>query len=1179
MKTSIVGAVLSVVLFGSTLLPEAGRGQINSFERGAPGAPGKDAQWLSAGKVGVGTANTLESKVWFTLHDGVMTEVYYPDVTVANVQKLELLIAQAPSGEIQTESEDTTSKLIPANDSLSFTQVNTARSGEYRIEKRYTIDPQRDVVLIKIRFEGDLKNRKNDYRLYVYFDQSLNNSGMHDTAFTQANAFVASDGDKASALVASMKGTALDKGGFVATTNGFLGTSDGLTQIKSAPRTFPPKFKEYTRAENGNVVQVGELPAPESTSEYTLALGFGKTRDEALRASRESLAKGFDACDLEYVNGWKDYVKTLRAVAPKYQSQFNMAAMILKAHEDKIHRGANIASLSVPWGGGANANEPNVGGYHLVWSRDLYQVATAFMALGDKQAAIRALTFLFNVQQKPDGSFPQNSWLDGRPFWNSLQMDEVAYPLILAYQLGRTDNDTWLKHVRPAADFLVKHGPYTPQERWEEESGYSPSTVAAEIAGLVAAAEIARRNSDEVSANVYLAAADEWVRNIEAWTVTTTGKRGDGVYYLRITENNDPNDGEPREINNGGGTFDEREIVDAGFLELVRLGIKSPKDRLIARSISVVDRTIKVETAHGPGFYRYNHDGYGEMDDGRPWNWDGKYTGKGRLWALLAGERGQYELARGEKEAALKRLDAMQGFANEGLMIPEQVWDSRDAVGFRAGEGTGSATPLAWSMAQFIRLATNLQESQNIDTPDIVAARYVRKAPPSTSDGVVNFPADEVLQALQAGSSFRVTGRARGNMRVFAMHGERRFEVPLKYEDKGRFAFDVTVPQGRSTVLVGTVGKSGATSFHRAQLNGLSADEKRALSNASLSPQFVERIKASSTSPIIDGDRVTFVYRGEAKHVEVVGDHTEWAPRGHVFREIPGTQIRYYTLRFPPDARVEYKFIADGEWILDSLNPNKFDNGVGGQNSNFTMPKYKGERDELWPRLLRGTLEGLGDPSDPKRKIQVYLPPGYAQSARRYPVVYLQDGSQYIQLGLAAAIADRLIMEKKLEPFIVVFIDPIERMRERDYWASDGFADYMAKQLVPLVDAKYRTRAHRDSRALLGASLGGVISVWTALRHPDIFARVGGQSTAFQIDEERELAALARLDDESRRTHPMRFYFDVGRMESILGVNRRVRVMLAAKGYPVTYRESEAGHNYTTWRDQLENAYTALLSR
>jgi glucoamylase len=706
----------------------------------APGAPGKDAQWERAGKDGVGTAITLESKVWFTLGGGAMTEVYYPTVDAANVQKLELIIVHAQTGTVETESRDTISRVIPDKGSLSFTQINTAKSGEYKIIKDYTTDPERNVVLIRIRFKGHLKRSLNDYRLYVYYDPSLNNSGMHDTAWTQGHSFLASDGDKASALV--VRKSLSDEPpvvredmsyDFKVATNGFLSINDGLTQLQQDPgKAFNQELTQYDRAEKGNVVQVGKLLSPPMAREYccrpyTLALGFGRTPGEALNAARGSLEKGFEVCQSEYKKGWRNYLRTIRQVGRKYQAQFNMAAMVLKAHEDKTFRGANVASLTVPWGGGENANEANVGGYHTVWARDLYQVATAFQAMGDKAAALRALNYLFTIQQKADGSFPQNSWLDGRPAGGGLQMDEVAYPLILAYQLGRTDAKTWLKHVKPAADFIVRHGPATPQERWEEEAGYSPSTIAAEIAGLVCAAEIARRNHDETAAKNYLATADEWARKVDVWTATTSGAYGDKNYYLRISDNDDPNDGAPLEINSNGGKYDEREIVDAGFLELVRLGIKRARDPLITKSLAVVDHVIEVKTPGGAAWYRYNHDAYGEREDGK--RYDAR-AGRGRLWTLLTGERGQYELALGRKASALRRLDAMMGFANEGLMIPEQIWDKpeRPSQGFRFGEGTGSATPLAWAMAQFIRLAVNLQEGLNLDTPDIVAARYLKRA-------------------------------------------------------------------------------------------------------------------------------------------------------------------------------------------------------------------------------------------------------------------------------------------------------------------------------------------------------------------------------------------------------------------------------------------------------------------
>lgn len=675
----------------------------------APGSPGTDAHWPSAAKNGFGTSNTVASKVWFTLNNGVMTEVYYPRLDVPNVQTLQLLIG---GGKVETESEDTFHKVeLVDKRALSFRQINTAKNGEYKITKAYLTDPARATVLIQIEFTS-----KTPKAVYVYFDPSLKNSGMHDTAWTEGGALLATDGDTASALLSSS--------GFEESSNGFAGVSDGLTEL----RLHGPNFRSYQRAENGNVVQVAALRFNSSNGQgpkrTTLALSFGKTTVEALRNARESLAVGFGQLRRAYEAGWHQYLRPLQRVEPQYQDQFNVAAMTLKALEDKTYRGAMIASPSIPWGGGPNANEPTISGYHAVWARDLYQVATAFIAMGDHASANRALDYLFKVQQKADGSFPQNSWVDGRQIGGGLQLDQVAFPLVLAYQLRRNDRTTWLRHVKPAADFILRNGPATGQDRWEEKPGYSPATIAAEIAGLVCAAKIAVINNDHVSADHYLKTADAWRSNIDRWTATR-GRDGNGHYYLRITENDNPDDGAKIEINSSSRTVDERAIVDAGFLELVRLGVKPADDRLVGESLKLIDQLIKVETPNGAGWYRYNHDAYGERAGGG--DYDGR-TGIGRLWTLLAGERGEYEIAREDLQAARKRLDAMMAFANDGLMIPEQVWDRKESPRpeLRFGEGTGSATPLAWSMAQFIRLAINIKRAHNVETPKVTTLRYLR---------------------------------------------------------------------------------------------------------------------------------------------------------------------------------------------------------------------------------------------------------------------------------------------------------------------------------------------------------------------------------------------------------------------------------------------------------------------
>lgn len=578
-----------------------------AFQTDSKAATNLKRHWPTAAKDGFGTSTTLDSKVWFTLADGVMTEVFYPTIDAPKVKTLQLEVRNKDG--VQPEMDQTVHRLeLPNNASLTFRQVNTAKNGQYTIAKTYVTDPRRNAVLVNVDFHSQIPSS-----LTTRYEASQTNSGN-------------------SAVISNCG------------------------------------------------------PSARTSLNCTIALGFGENAAEATNAARASLARGFTAVRREYEAGWNAYVSTLPRIEAKYQQQFNMAAMVLRGLEDKTFRGAVIASPSVPWGGGApNVAETNISGYHAVWARDLYHVATAFFALGDRATANRLLDYLFRVQQKPDGGFPRNSWVDGRPIGDALQMDQVALPLVLAYQLGRDDAQTWRAHIKPAADLIVRRGPNTDQDRWEEKSGYFPATVAAEIAALVCAAEIAKTNGDTNSASTYLRTADEWARNVSPITGS---------------------------------------VVDAGFLELVRLGIKPASDQTITDALAVVDQKIKVTTPEGDAWYRYNGDTYGETVIGG--DFDG-YNGVGRLWTFLTGERGEYEVAAGDLASARKRLDTLAAFANGGLMIPEQVWDLpySPSEQFRFGAGTGSATPLAWSMAQFIRLALNVKHGRNLETPDVVAQRYL----------------------------------------------------------------------------------------------------------------------------------------------------------------------------------------------------------------------------------------------------------------------------------------------------------------------------------------------------------------------------------------------------------------------------------------------------------------------
>ncbi|MFL5659647.1 MAG: glycoside hydrolase family 15 protein [Ktedonobacteraceae bacterium] len=709
---------------------EAGAGQRASLGRflrwRRAGRAWRTGDRTPANKEGFGTAQGAASKVWYTLQDGRLTEVYYPDLGTPSVRDLEFIVSDGHSfAERAFESSTHVIQLVDLN-SLTYQQVDTEQSGRWRLTMTYVTDPSRSSLLLAVRFES---LTHSPYLLYVYYDPSLTNNGMDDSGSTQGSALVAADGHTASALVTAP--------GLIETSNGYLGTSDGWTDISEH---YQMEW-HYQSAPNGNVVQTGRTTLNGvGRQNLTLALGFGSTASEALPTAQQSLGTGFGAVAQAYANGWHTYLASLQGPPASLTTSleretYQVSEMVLAASEDKTYRGAYIASPTMPWAWGTGLENPS-GAYHLVWARDLYEIATALIAEGDRGGAGRALDYLFNRQQKPDGSFPQNSLVDGTPHWSNLQLDEVADPIILAYQLGRTDPITW-SHVKRAADFIVGFqqggfaAPWTPEERWENQSGYSPATIASEIAGLVCAAQIAQANGDATSTQRYLATADSWQAKVENWTVTNNGPYSPKPYFLRLTKDGKPNVGTTYSIGDGGpGAIDQRRVVDPSFLEVVRLGIKSPKDAAVLNTLQVVDNQLGVVTSNGEFWHRYNFDGYGETRTGGPWTVTQPDTFQtlGRIWPVLAGERGEYELAAGDASGANAALLAMALAGNDGYLVPEQVWDNQPPAGepgFPPGEGTFSATPLGWSHAQFIRLAWDIEEGRLAEQPSVVACRYV----------------------------------------------------------------------------------------------------------------------------------------------------------------------------------------------------------------------------------------------------------------------------------------------------------------------------------------------------------------------------------------------------------------------------------------------------------------------
>jgi glucoamylase len=667
--------------------------------RAAEAAETPKPNWLPADKQGFGTSRTLASKVWFTLQGGELSEVYYPTLDTPSFRDLQFSVDGV------NERDGSVHRALLADpSSLTYRQVNTDTRHRWRLTKTYVTDPRRSTVLVNVQFQS-LDRRRHHVAMLA--DAAPSNQTDTSLGSCSSSGVLASDAQMAIAVAGRPA----------------LGHVTCTTQGGIVSATIPTR-----------------LTGRQGHSQLTFALAFARDPAGALSTARASLRAGWIRTARAYSAGWLRYLESLRKpprslTTPAERREYTVSQMVLAASEDKTYRGAFVASPTMPWAWGTGLQTPS-GPYHLVWSRDLYEIATALIADGDTAGARRALHFMLFRQQQPDGSFPQNSDVTGKPALTNLQLDEVADPIILAWQLGQQDAATW-QHVKLAADFIVGFhddqghaAPYTPQERWENQAGYSPATIAAEIAGLVCAASLAQHNGDSADAAKYLQTADAWRANLNAWTLTTTGPYG-GAYYLRLTKDGNPNAATTYSVGDSGPTLDQRAVVDPSFLELVRLGVVAPDDPNILSTIGVVDAQLSTVTPNGRFWHRYTGDGYGEQKNGQPWDVGfppGSQTTVGRVWPIFAGERGEYSLAAGQSAAA--ELRAMAATANAGGLIPEQVWDQNPPSGqpgFTPGTPTFSATPLAWSHAQLIRLAWSIAAGRPVEQPSIVACRYVRK--------------------------------------------------------------------------------------------------------------------------------------------------------------------------------------------------------------------------------------------------------------------------------------------------------------------------------------------------------------------------------------------------------------------------------------------------------------------
>src|SRR5664279_1005711 len=664
---------------------------MNTTETSAAfGAPGIEPRWTSSAKEGLGTAYHTSCRVWCTLSHGIVNEIYYPCVDEPNTRDFQFLITDGETF-CHEEKRDLDHQLeYPERDCLFYRLTNSEPKGRYRVIKHILADPHRSVMVMHTQLEVLDESLRGKLRLYALLAPHIARQGAGNSGWC-------SDTGGHNLLHAERKGVHLVMGcseGFSGRSVGYVGASDGWQDLTN-------NFKmdwEFRAAGHGNIALTGEI-VPQGGEPFTVAIAFGKSCQSTVAKLLQSLAEPFEAHREAYVRQWQRTV-----INPKYDfskhtadrgHMYRLSRCILLAHEDKTFQGALVASMSIPWG--ETRGDTDLGGYHLVWTRDLAQSATALLASGQTGTPLRALIWLAAIQ-RTDGRFPQNSWINGDAYWSGVQLDEVAAPILLAWRLqnegvtlGRFDPCVMISR---AAGYLIRQGPVTAQERWEENAGYSPSTLATVIAGLVCAAEFAKQHGEASTADFILVYADWLAAHLEEWTVTTTGELVEGLrrHYIRINPTG-PDTPDPHAdpnttmlaIANGGGVQPARNVVGGDFLHLVRLGIRAADDPLVRDSIVVMDRLLKCDLPQGPCWRRYNHDGYGQKDDGSAF--DG--TGVGRAWPILTGERGHYELAAGRDPMPF--IAATEKFANEGGMISEQLWNGEDLGGMRRGLPTGAA--------------------------------------------------------------------------------------------------------------------------------------------------------------------------------------------------------------------------------------------------------------------------------------------------------------------------------------------------------------------------------------------------------------------------------------------------------------------------------------------------------
>jgi glucoamylase len=686
----------------------------------APPSSWSSPTWAPAAKDAVGTA-LGSSRLWFTIAQGIVTEVYSPRVDIPQLKDLGFILADDNGAWYEVRRLGSYDIRWEEGALPAITIVH--RHERFVLSLRICADPEREVLLVRHELAGDAA-----LQLYVLATPRIGENVTQNLAWTGdwsgKPVLWAEQGPFGLALAAVDDSGACS---FLQRSVGCVGESDGWQDFARHGRM----QNAYAEAGPGEVALTAQI-----ARNGTLALGISSSREAAATLALQSLFIGFEASWSGYCDDWRTWRLAIQWPAnlstlldDDARTLLHRSAIVIKCHADKTFPGALVASLSVPWGEASTSR----GGYHLVWSRDLVESAGALLALGQIGDARRVLAYLAATQQA-DGHWLQNQWLGGKPFWQGIQLDETAFPVLLASALAETglpEDGTVTDMVRRALIFIVREGPSTGQDRWEEDAGLNSFTLAAAIAALVEGA----RFLTDPQADCALMLADAWNTRLEDWTWASGTQLAHNLgvpgYYMRSApESVLVHDGAKNDallIKNRAQciSLPASEQLAIDCLQLSRFGLRSPSSLEMTASTAAIDALLKVDTPSGPVWRRYNGDGYGEHPDGAPF--DG--AGIGRGWPLLTGERGHHALLAGDDVSPY--LNAMARMTGPGGLLPEQVWDSPSIPerGLMPGSPSGSAMPLVWAHAEFIKLALSAARGAPVDRPVRTWTRYKGQKP------------------------------------------------------------------------------------------------------------------------------------------------------------------------------------------------------------------------------------------------------------------------------------------------------------------------------------------------------------------------------------------------------------------------------------------------------------------